>query len=92
MDQRKLARQMLTFGLTTIQKRGTHATGVAIIGADGQSSIFKRAVPANTFIASEPYNAFMDVQPADAMIALGHTRWATHANSGLDDATHPQWR
>lgn len=88
-DQYPLARQLVTAGLLSIQKRGTHATGLAIIQDNGASALLKKAVPADVFVKSEPYRGFWKAQPASGMVALGHTRWATHDNSGVDDAAHP---
>lgn len=88
-DQYALARKLTTAGLMSIQKRGTHATGLAIIQDDGTSAILKKAVPADVFVRSEPYRDFWRHQPDGGMIAMGHTRWATHNNAGVDDAAHP---
>lgn len=74
--------------LVRTEHRGHHATGIAEISEDAEI-VFKKAVEATKFVASEPYKQFMEGVSPKVRILLGHTRHATHSNAHQDDAAHP---
>lgn len=71
------------------QRRGAHATGVAVLNEEGVS-IVKRAQPAREFVKLGVVWKMLDQghQKRNAII-MGHTRHATHKNAHLDHAAHP---
>lgn len=76
--------------MLSIEKRGRHATGIAVDGGE-ESLIWKSATTVSTVLKSEPWNKIMDDINTSDTIILGHTRQAVASlnNSGLDEAAHP---
>jgi glucosamine 6-phosphate synthetase-like amidotransferase/phosphosugar isomerase protein len=69
------------------EKRGRHATGIAVAHVD-KVHVGKWAVTASKVLESEPWAAMMG-RAKRARIVIGHTRYATIANANDDDAAHP---
>lgn len=91
----KLALKMLPALLRSIEKRGSHATGIAVLGGS-DPFILKAAVPATEFVKSVPFNDAMQgrvLKQATPSVFLGHTRHAFVAggenNAHRDDCAHP---
>ncbi len=75
--------------LVAMERRGAHATGIAVFGAD-DAFICKSAVPARVALESAPWKAALEKIDAKTTIFLGHTRHSTHpTNTRLDEAAHP---
>jgi glucosamine 6-phosphate synthetase-like amidotransferase/phosphosugar isomerase protein len=74
--------------LCSLEYRGNHATGVALMTPDG-IQIHKEAVPAWSFIASKDTKEFFEAWLPDASMALLHTRFATVGDPGDNDNNHP---
>lgn len=68
--------------LLGIEERGTHATGAAWNGADGQVWIAKDAIPASTFVKGTHVDT-------NATTAILHTRWATQGSVANNANNHP---
>jgi hypothetical protein len=72
------------------ETRGMHATGVALVQANGGSMMLKKAVPAKKFVGSDAYRNLMRAVDDDVTRWIGHVRWSTHRhNTHLDEAAHP---
>jgi hypothetical protein len=84
-----VARILLDEMIVASERRGRHATGVAILSNETAPVIFKRACDATKCVASDPWKQTMDRMPARTLVAMGHTRYATHNNAHLDEAAHP---
>jgi glucosamine--fructose-6-phosphate aminotransferase (isomerizing) len=64
------------------QSRGNHAFGLAWLGADGRIRTFKRPGPATANLGD------LD-RVRDALIVVGHCRWATHGDPRDNRTNHP---
>jgi predicted glutamine amidotransferase len=87
-----ITKWVMTTMLCANERRGNHATGIALQQADGSVNVLKKDVPAWNFTSGTDYNAFMEAYlKPDTLIALGHTRAATQGSP--DDArnNHPLW-
>lgn len=74
------------------QRRGNHATGVAIQQSDGEINVLKKDVPAWTLTGSLEYKAFMNrFLRDDSITILGHTRLATQGSPTKNENNHPMW-
>jgi predicted glutamine amidotransferase len=84
-----LVRAIMIDLLVANERRGSHATGIAVQDTRRAPWIFKRAVQANVFVKGTPFiGAWQNVHEQTEII-LGHTRHATHQNAHEDDAAHP---
>ncbi len=85
-DMEKLKEQ-LAWLLVAAQRRGMHATGVAVLTASGDWNVGKAGESAARFVQSEKFQALR--LPENTTLILGHTRYATHG-SAVDNANnHP---
>lgn len=92
MGDQPLSRVMFEILLIENQKRGNHATGVAIQQADGAVDIYKKDVPAWTITQSPEYKKFMkDCLRDDSRTIIGHTRQATQGAPHINKNNHPLW-
>lgn len=74
--------------LCSLEYRGNHATGVALMTPDG-IKIHKEPVPAWSFIALPETEAFFDEYLEAASMALLHTRFATQGSPEDNRNNHP---
>jgi len=87
-DELVTIRMLFTGLLLLNQKRGHHATGVAVLRKDGSAAVFKRPVAANGLIQAENY--WHTLQPDNAMtVILGHTRFRTCGSEKRNSNNHP---
>jgi hypothetical protein len=86
-----LAKEIVLELLFQNERRGRHATGVAVQNGSSDPQIFKKAIEASKFIKGDPFLRFWDNAAANGptKIILGHTRHATHQNAHEDNAAHP---
>ena len=83
---------MINIMLIECQKRGNHATGVAIQQVDGAIHVHKSDDPAWEFVASPGYKEFMEAQlKGDSVAVLGHTRMATQGSPADNNNNHPMF-
>lgn len=75
--------------------RGPHATGVYRANADGQTSLFKEAIPASMYLSRKGWddlrgnlNGTAGYQKL-AQVYVGHNRYATVGASGESKNAHP---
>lgn len=74
------------------QRRGNHATGVAIQHQSGEIFVHKNDVPAWNMVSSQNYKDFMkEFLTEDAITVLGHCRWATQGSPAENNNNHPMW-
>lgn len=75
------ARNLAHHLLSQIEKRGTHASGFAYIGADGSSGVYKNPKPGSQLSLAE--------LPRDAKSVILHTRYATQGSVNDNRNNHP---
>jgi len=59
------------------ERRGQHATGIALVDRDGSYNLLKRPVPAREFVALDLYREVLAELTNRTTCILGHTRWPT---------------
>jgi len=78
--------------LTSIEHRGQHATGIALVDAAGGVSVYKDALPAWRFTKSDGFLKYLEENLLeDTQMALLHTRWATKGNPEVNANNHPMF-
>ena len=81
--------ELFTRLLVGSEHRGPHATGVALVGEDGDYYLSKAPIPASEFVQSRKYSLVLDRLDSATTLLMGHTRWPTRG-SHLDNANnHP---
>jgi glutamine phosphoribosylpyrophosphate amidotransferase len=70
------------------QKRGHHATGIAVIRKGGAAAVFKRPVAACSLVRAENYWHTLRLDNAVTVI-LGHTRYRTRGSERNNANNHP---
>jgi len=78
-DELVTIRTLFTGLLLLNQKRGHHATGVAVLRSDGSAAVFKRPVAACSLIQAENYWHTLQLDNTVTII-LGHTRYKTQGS------------
>lgn len=59
------------------ERRGRHATGIALVDRDGGYHLLKRPVPAREFVELDVYREVLAELSNRTTCILGHTRWPT---------------
>ncbi|MBM4041780.1 MAG: glucosamine 6-phosphate synthetase [Planctomycetes bacterium] len=70
------------------QRRGHHATGVAVLRRDGSAAVFKRPVTASNLIQADDYWQALRLDDSVTVI-LGHTRFRTRGSERNNSNNHP---
>jgi len=87
-DELLSIRTLFTGLLLLNQKRGHHATGIAVLRRDGSATVFKRPVAASSLIQAEDY--WHTLEPDNAVtVILGHTRFKTQGSERRNANNHP---
>lgn len=81
MDARVNARELTHALLASIESRGTHASGFAFYGADGEFGYYKNPKPGSQLSLAE--------LPRDAKTVIIHTRYATQGDRMDNRNNHP---
>lgn len=80
----------ITSLLVANEKRGNHATGLALQQPDGSIQVYKGDTPAWEFVHRKEYRQFLDANLRDDTITfLGHTRFATQGHQSRNNNNHP---
>lgn len=80
----------ITSLLVANERRGNHATGLALQQVDGQVSVCKNDVPAWTFVHSKQYEDYLRANlREDTLTFIGHTRFATQGHQSRNINNHP---
>lgn len=79
--------------LLGIEHRGNHATGMALMNADGAVHVHKAPDPAWKFVASKATEQFLEefLNPETKTVLL-HTRFATIGNPEVNENNHPMYK
>ena len=70
------------------QRRGHHATGVAVLRGDGSAAVYKRPVAASGLIQAAKYWQTLQLDNSVTVI-LGHTRYRTQGSERNNANNHP---
>lgn len=81
--------QMFTRLLTLSERRGPHATGVALVGIGGDYYVSKAPNPAGRFVQSRNYRTIIGRLDASTTLLMGHTRWPTRGSHLNNANNHP---
>jgi len=87
-DELVTIRTLFTGMLLLNQRRGHHATGIAVLRKDGAAAVFKRPVAACSLIQAENYWHTLQLDNAVTVI-LGHTRYKTQGSERNNANNHP---
>ena len=82
-------RQLFTELLVISRRRGPHATGLAWINCDGEHRLFKRPLPAETFVEHKAFADVLGGVDNRTTVLLGHTRWRTRGDEHINRNNHP---
>lgn len=85
-----IERSAIEILLCALQRRGTHATGIALQNPGGEIQVLKKDVPAWDFVSGKPFEAFIEEHLNDeTVIVTLHTRAATKGSPKDNDNNHP---
>ncbi|MFI4912343.1 MAG: glucosamine 6-phosphate synthetase [Sedimentisphaeraceae bacterium JB056] len=91
--RRKADRQALgelfTQMLLGCQRRGPHATGLALVRNCGSYRLFKRPCLAEEFVTEPNYENILEAIDNNVTALLGHTRWRTRGSEKDSRNNHP---
>ncbi|HPD17872.1 MAG TPA: hypothetical protein PLE19_23285 [Planctomycetota bacterium] len=87
-DELVTIRTLFTGLLLLNQKRGHHATGVAVLRRDGSAAVFKRPVTASSLIQADDYWQALRLDDS-VTVVLGHTRFRTRGSERNNANNHP---
>lgn len=80
----------ITTLLVANERRGNHATGLALQQANGEIAVFKTDVPAWQFVHRKDYEKFLGENLLrDTITFIGHTRFATQGHQTKNNNNHP---
>lgn len=85
-----ITQDQITILLCANERRGNHATGLALQNASGEIFVLKEDEPAWKFVSSKRYQDFLSEHLSeDTITFLGHTRLATKGDPNDNDNNHP---
>ncbi len=85
----KLLGWLFTYLLLLSEKRGPHATGVALLKSNGEHVLFKRPLKASDFIKDKRFREVLNSIDACTTLLMGHTRWQTVGDASNNENNHP---
>ena len=81
--------RLFTEILELSERRGPHATGVAIVSNKGDYYVSKAPVPAKRFVTSKGYRTVLSNLDEKTTLLMGHTRWPTRGSHLNNENNHP---
>lgn len=81
--------RMFTELLELSERRGPHATGVALVNRSGDYYVSKAPVPASKFVTSMSYKTVLSNLDENTTLLMGHTRWPTRGSHLDNKNNHP---
>lgn len=88
-DEVKAIRAILTSVLALSERRGPHATGIALVSDSGDHYVSKAPTPAGRFVVSKSYKAVLSKLDDNTTLLMGHTRWPTKGSHLNNANNHP---
>lgn len=88
-DELKAIRAIFTSVLALSERRGPHATGVALVSGSGDYRVSKAPTPAGRFVVSKSCKALLGKLDENATLLMGHTRWPTKGSHLNNANNHP---
>ncbi len=85
----KLFGWLFTYLLLLSEKRGPHATGMALLRSNGEHTLFKQPIKASDFIKGKGFREVLDGIDARTTLLVGHTRWQTVGDASNNENNHP---
>ncbi len=85
----KLFGWLFTYLLLLSEKRGPHATGVALLKSNGEHVLSKRPITASGFIKDKGFREVLSGIDAHTTLMMGHTRWQTVGDASNNENNHP---
>lgn len=88
-DEMKAIGRMFTSVLTLSERRGPHATGVALVNGSGDYQVSKAPTTAGRFVVSRSYKTVLGKLDENTTLLMGHTRWPTKGSHLNNANNHP---
>lgn len=85
----KLFGWLFAYLMLLSEKRGPHATGVALLKSNGEHILFKRPLRASDFIRDKGFSEVLNGIDARTTLLMGHTRWQTVGDASNNENNHP---
>jgi gamma-glutamylcyclotransferase (GGCT)/AIG2-like uncharacterized protein YtfP len=85
----KLFGWLFTYLLLLSERRGSHATGVAMLKSDNEYALFKRPLKASEFVKDKGFKDVLDGIDGRTTLLMGHTRWQTRGDASNNMNNHP---
>lgn len=85
----KAIARIFTEVLMLSERRGPHATGVALVSDNGDYYVSKAPTPAGRFVASKGYKTVLAKLDENTTLLMGHTRWPTKGSHLNNANNHP---
>jgi len=80
---------LFTYLLLLSERRGPHATGVALLKSSGEHLLFKRPLRASEFIKDQAFREVLSGVDSRSTLLMGHTRWQTKGDASDNRNNHP---
>lgn len=85
----KAIARIFTEVLMLSERRGPHATGVALVSGSGNYYVSKAPTPASRFVESKSYKTVLGKLDENTTLLMGHTRWPTKGSHLNNANNHP---
>lgn len=88
-DEIRAIGRTFTSVLTLSERRGPHATGIALVNGSADYYVSKAPTPAGTFVVSKSYMTVLGKLDGNTTLLMGHTRWPTRGSHLNNANNHP---